>query len=396
MADRLRHALALLAASVLLASVAPVVRAEDEEPAAPAAPADEKPGGDAKPADTIFKDWKEAKKKGVAHAKERAAHWEAQGVKGKDLLWLGLMWNRGQDYAKAAKAIEESISAADITDKNKETARWTLIEVYARQKDWPKMVATAEKFRAEHPTSGLATGTWIEEGRGRRMTGEREKAVAAFTKAAEDNNLTAIFELLDLHLAEGNKEAAAAVLTTFADADIKGKDQYFTYWKDFLSVVGTDAPSIADAKSVGKGEGFTSFKGKPTVLYFWHMQVTNPENRLGNLLRFASLWGDKVQVAAVSTYNKYNPDVTKKEEGMTEEQELDWYRQFAEKIVGRSMPPAIVVPTATIPALKLKWEGTKLLIDAEGKFRYARTFENAPYGWDWTALELATKAAAGS
>ena len=34
--------------------------------------------------------------------------------------------------------------------------------------------------------------------------------------------------------------------------------------------------------------------------------------------------------------------------------------------------------------------------DKDGKYRYARTFENAPYGWDWTAVELATKKLLGS
>jgi len=387
----------LLLLPLLLATSARPSRAEDEEPPAPDAKGGEEKGGEAKgepkKGDTIFKDWKEVKKKGIAYAKERAEHWEATGVKGKDLVWLGLMWDRAQNAAKAAKALEESLSAPDITDKNKELARWNLILVSGKARDWAKMASAAETFRAEHATSGTAAGTWVEEGRARRMLGEKDKAIAAFEKGAENTQLTAILELLDLHLAEGDVDAASKVLTTYADVDIKGKETYFAYWKDFLSLVGKDAPSLAEAKVV---KGAAPTKGKPVVLYYWHMQITAPEGKLGQVSKFASAYGDRVQVAAVGTFNKYNPDTTKKEEGMTEDQELDWYKQFGEKIIGRSMPDAIVVPKETIEGLKMKFEGTKVVLDKDGKYRYARTFENAPYGWDWTAVELATKKLLGS
>jgi hypothetical protein len=377
-----------LAAAALLSLAVPAVRAEDEEPAAPT--------GKTKP-ETIFKDWKDKVKKGNRTlARERATYWEGQGVKGKDLLWLGFMWKHAQDYAKAAAAMEGSLVAPDITDKNKEVARFTLIDVYGLLGDWPKVIATTEKFRSEFATSSNRLPTVIEEGRARRMAGEDSMAVALFTQAADENDLDGILELVDLHMAAGDKAAAEAVLAKYAEADIKGKDQYFGYYRDFLSVVGTPAPSIADAKSITKVAGPSSFEGKPTLLYYWHMQITNPEYRLGRANRLANAYGDRVQVAAVSTYEKYNPETSKKDPSMTEEQELGLYRQFAETIVGNSMPAGVVVPVATKEALKIRFELTKLVIDKDGKFRYVRPFEIAKYGWDWLATELAVKKLLGT
>jgi hypothetical protein len=383
----------LLPALLALAFLpSPYARAEDEEPPTPKEDGKDKEKP-AKP-QTIFKDWKEVKKKGVAHAKERAAHWEAQGVKGKDLLWLGLMWDRGQEFAKSAAAIEESLKATDITDANKEVARVTLIKVYGWMRDWPKMAAAAATFREQFPVSGASSGTYVDEGRAHRMAGDKAKAIATFTQGAEANELSAILELVDLHMADGEVDAAKAVLAKYAEADIKGKEQYFAYLGDFLSVVGTKAP-FDGAKAV-KGDVTTLEGGKPTLVYFWHMQVTNPEARLGQVTKFANAYGEQVSVAAIASYNQYNPETSKKDDTMTEEQELDWYKKFAETIVGRTMPPATVVPKATLDGLKLKFEGTKLLIDKEGKFRYARIFEIAPYAFDWQATELAVKKALGS
>jgi tetratricopeptide (TPR) repeat protein len=379
-----------------------LARAEEEEPAKEP-PAESGAKGkeapkEAPPEATIAADWKKhiKNKMGIGRTKDRAAYWEQKGTKGKDLFWLGLIWDRGQDYPKSIAALEAAFQAPDLNEKNKEFGRQEIIKIYAKAKEWAKVASSAEAFRNEFSASSVAMASWVHQGRAYRMLGEKDKAVAAFTQAADANELDGILELVDLHLAEGDPAAAKATLAKYAEADIKGKEATFAYWNEFVAAVGTEAPSIEGAKSVGKGDAPTSLKGKPTVLYFWHMQFTNPEARLRNATNLARVHGEQVQVAGISTYNKYNPDTSKKEEGMTEEQELEWYGKFRDIVVKGDMPPAIVVPVATKDAFKLKHEGAKLLVDKDGKFRYIRTFENAPYSWDWFALDLAVKKALGS
>src|SRR5438445_6153014 len=131
MLGRARRLAPYLLALAPLGFLPPAARADgdSEKPAEP--PKKERPTKD----DTsIFLDWKIIKTRGIANAKERAAYWEGKGTGGKDLVWLGNIWNRGEVYDKATSAWEQflewkppedpaSSKIKDLYEKNREIAR---------------------------------------------------------------------------------------------------------------------------------------------------------------------------------------------------------------------------------------------------------------------------------
>lgn len=359
---------------------------------------------------SIFKDWKLCKARGASHCKTRAGMWAEKGVSGKDLFWLGLMWNRGEAYDKATATLEQFCEwtpapgdekAAKDNAINRETARKELITAYTKLKQYDKAVAAAEKYREDFPEGKATSESWDDQGRAHRLAGDEAKAMDAFTKAAEGNFNKGLMDLVDVHLAAGRIDDARAVFAKFsASAKPEGGDgegpaaapkvnSTVEQLRLFLDVVGTAAPSLEGAVSVGTAEAPKDWS-KPTVLHYWAMTTGNADRRLVRTEAVRRGYGDKVQAAGIATYNKYNPQTLKVEADMSPETEQDWYKKLiADSPTLNLLPAMIVVPKDTITGLKLKYEGQIIVVDAEGKFRYARMTDTTPY--DMSCVDLALK-----
>src|SRR6185503_11952391 len=72
---------------------------------------------------SIFMDWTLVKRGGIANAKARAEFWAAKGVTGKDLNWLGHMWYRGEEFAKAVDAWNQFLEWKPPQDDSKESVK---------------------------------------------------------------------------------------------------------------------------------------------------------------------------------------------------------------------------------------------------------------------------------
>lgn len=400
MASRWSHlALPVLAAVLPLAVAAPrLARAEGEE---------EPPKAKKQETDdtSIFKDWKLCKARGAAHCRGRAEVWAAKGTSGKDLFFLGLMWNRGESYDKAASVLEQFCEwtpapgddkAVTANATNREFARKELIGVYTKLKQYDKAVAAAEKYREDFPGGKAISETWDDQGRAHRLAGDDAKAIDAFTKSAEGKLNKGLMDLVDVHLAAGRIDEAKAAFAKFGAEATDGegapagpKNPTVEQLRLFLDVVGTAAPTLEGAVSVGTAEAPKDWS-KPTVLHYWAMTTGNADRRLVRTEAVRRGYGDKVAAAGIATYNKYNPQTLKVEADMTPETEQDWYKKLiVDSPTLNLLPAMIVVPRETITALKLKYEGQLVLVDAEGKFRYARMTDTTPY--DMSCVDLALK-----
>jgi tetratricopeptide (TPR) repeat protein len=384
---------------------APLARAEDaapEGPAAEPAPAETPKPAKAETDDTsIFKDWKLVKQRGVAHSKKRAEFWAGKGAAGKDLIWLGLMYERGEDYPKAIEALkgyldwkppEGDAKAADTKQKNLELAWKTMILAHTKNRDWPGTIKACETFREEMPGSALTAEMFLYEGRAHRMAGDDAKAIDAFGKAADLKYVKATLDLADVYLCNGDVAGAKSAIARLPMEDAKGRDFLLQHYLAFLDMVGTSAPSLEKAVSVGSGDAPKDWS-KPTVLYFWGMQTANADRRLKRLEDLRRAYSDKIQAAGISKYQKYNPQTMKVEEGMTEEQEQEWLRKLIADSPQR-LPPMIVVPGDLADAMKIKFEGQITLVDKDGKYRYVRLTDMEPY--DIQAVEMAVKKVLGN
>jgi hypothetical protein len=394
---RRASSLSLALASLLLAALAAPVRADDPpaEPKPDAPPtegaAPEKPKEKEKKADhddtSIYKDWKIAKFRGIKNAKDRAAYWEAKGVAGKDLNWLASLWNRGEEYAKAAEAWEKFLEwkpAADATekdkndnDKNRQYARESLISAYLWGAKYPEAVKTAEKFREEFGGASNVGFSWDTQGRALRLAGDTEKALEAFGKAAESKIGKGLFDMIDVYLVDGRVDEARAAIDKYP---LEGMAVAATdRMKAFLALVGNDAPSLEKAVNVSASPDLSiTWKGKATACYLWHMQLSDGVRRMQN---FDAALRDvpNTQTFALATYNKLNPQSQKIEPDMTEEQEVVWYRKLVNDEFPRNIPYAVVVPKEVLEGLGMKGEGQMVVVDAEGKIRWTRTSDQDKY-----------------
>jgi tetratricopeptide (TPR) repeat protein len=397
------HPLALALALAL--PFAPVARAEDAAPEAP--PAEPAPAEGAKPArqetdDTsIFKDWKLVKGRGVAHSKKRAEFWAGKGASGKDLIWLGLMYERGEEYAKAIEALQgyldwtppaDDPKANETKQKNLELAWKTKVLSHTKSRDWAGTVKACQTFREALAESVLTAEMYLYEGRAHRMSGDDAKAIEAFGKAADLKYVKGTLDLADVYLCNGDVAGAKAAIAKLPMDEAKGRDFLLQHYLAFLDLVGTPAPSLEKAVSVGSGDAPKDWS-KPTILYFWGMQTANADRRLKRLEDLRRAYSDKIMAAGLSKYQKYNPQTMKVEDTMTEEQEQDWLRKLIADSPQR-LPPMIVAPVDFADAMKIKFEGQITLVDQEGKFRYVRLTDMEPY--DIQALELAVKKVTGN
>jgi hypothetical protein len=350
-----------------------------------------------------FKDWKEVKQKDSAHAKERAEFWSNKGVEPKQQVWVGFMWLRARDFDKAIEWLEKFLKTAAEDDTNRTPAAFRLIEAARDKGDWPLVVAKAQAFRSMFPAAeaGLIGESFAEEGRAQRMAGDEGKAIEAFRAAAEKAYMGGIVDLMDLHWCNGNIDEAKNVGAIYMAAENvkpQAKEQNLKPMLDFLELVGKKAPALEGVQQVGQGEEVTAFGGKPTVLYYWNIPMGGQEFGFRSLRALARKYEGQIQVAAISTYDKYDPITKKVNPDLSDEDAIKGYKIYMEQVHGSNTPPAIVVPVSVKDALVQTQNTQKTVIDAEGNFRYARLFADAgPVAtYNWRCLEFALKKLLGS
>lgn len=370
---------------------APVVRAED-------APTEEKPKKKETDDASIFMDQKLCMNRGAKHCQTRGEYWEGKGATGKDLMWLGKIWKRAENYPKAIAALEGFLEykppAGDTKlienyATNRETALKFLAEAALDGKEYAKVITASQKLREEYSASKAVPEMWDIEGRAQRLAGDEEKAIEAFTKSAELKHYQGLFDLLDLHMANGNIEAAKASFDKMPKDDSGpgggNRDKFVDQMKAFVDSIGTPVEGLDKAVNVGRGEAPT-FTGKPTLFYYWHLQVNYPDRKLNAMDAIRRGLNGTANVVGVSKYNHYNPEISKIEPDMTAEKEIEWYKKAIENWgIGLS---CIVVPDDVANALSLKLEGQFVITDAEGKLRYIRINQEKPYDRQAVAIAL--------
>ncbi len=395
---RLRTALSVALAFAALPLAAPLARVAFAEDAAPSAepPKPKKPEFDD---ENIFKDWKICSGRGVKHCRERAEYWTKKGTVGKDLVWLGRMLARGEEYAKASAAYEQFLEwkvpagapEKDVTNNtsNRQVARQALIDVYFKARDWAKSIDACEKFRAEWPDNPVSFDTWDDQGRANRMTGDDAKALECFEKGAE-HQFRAFSDIIDLHLCNGDVDKAKAAIAKFGSTFDKQPDK-LNWVKEMVDAIGTVAPSLEGAIAVA-GEPAKTYD-KVTVLVHWSVQSGAVDQKLGKIEMLRRSHSEKMNAIGVATFKHYNMETRKIEAELSEEQEAAMIRKFWEQ-AGERITPCAMVSQGFLDALKIKWDNQTTVVDAEGKLRYARF--NEEKGYDLAALEKVIEKLTGS
>src|SRR6202008_3872009 len=100
-----------------------------------------------------YLDWRLVKQGGIANARRRAEYWEGKGTEGKNLAWVGFMWDRGEVYDKAVASWEkflewkppegdskDAVKDRENNPKNRETVRKQLISAYIWKGDYAAAV----------------------------------------------------------------------------------------------------------------------------------------------------------------------------------------------------------------------------------------------------------------
>lgn len=363
---------------------------------APAAFADEeKPAKVDRDDASAFKDWGFCKNRGVKHNRDRAEYWEKKGVEGKDLQWLGNMWDRGQEHGKAAatwlKFLEWSPppEAQSAYAKNRPVVAAKMPEVLFRAKEWDKSLAAGERFRAEFPDEAKKNAyiAWAIPGHAARMAGDEAKAIALFTEAAQNQSHTAVLDLVDVHLAAGRVDEAKAVLATFGEGATKGVKE-LAWAKDVVGAVGTAQVTLEEAKSVGTTEAPAAFD-RATLMYHWAMQTSSADQATRSLEILRRSVGDGLTVLGVATYKKFDPEAKKVVADLSEERELEFYRRMIADTFITPQPGHVVVPQAWLDRIHLKWDRQVVIVDRQGILRWARLVGEKP--WDYTSMELAAR-----
>jgi len=371
---------------------APAVARAEDPPAEGGSKPEKKDTNDEKP----FDDWKLCKQRGAKHNRDRAEFWTKKGATGKDLQWVGNMWNRALEYGKAAEVFTAFLewkpdqAGESAYQKNRPTVMGNLVEVYFRGKEYAKCIETADKFRAEYPdSSALGQYGWQIPGHAARISGDEAKALEYFGKAAETKFVGGILDVVDVHLAAGRVDDAKAALAKYAEGMEKGGKE-LAWMKEVLDAVGTAQASLDGVRSIGTTEAPTSFT-MTTVMYQWTMQTGGADRSLRELEIMRRSAGE-IAVLGVATYKKYSPILMKVDPEMSEDAEADLYKKMISETFITPQPPHILVPQAWLDGLKMKWDRQIVIVDKEGKLRYARLFQEKP--WDYTAVELAAKALA--
>ena len=372
-----------------------------EEPK-PEEPKKEEPKKERKKFDdaNIFTDWKLVKQGGIRNAGDRARYWESKGAAGKQLEWLGFMWERAEVFDKSVTAWEqfltwkppegdskEAVKERETYAKNRETVAKEIVNSYIWKGDYPAAIKASNAFREEFPNSSGIPESWDWEGMAQRLAGDDAKALAAFGKAAELKHMGGFLDVVDVHIAAGHIDDAKAAFKTY-DPD-EGKAPFLKDVKAFLDLIGTDAPPLAGAVNVGQGTAPTDWKGKVTAAFHWHGQLSNGVNRMKAFDHMVTELGDKAQDIGISSYHKLNTSTDKVEADLTEEKEAEGMRKLIADQFPRDIPAPVMMPKEIVDQLGLKQEGQAVVVDAEGKIRYMRLNDRTKY--DLKAVQLAMK-----
>jgi tetratricopeptide (TPR) repeat protein len=333
--------------------------------------------------DKISQDYlKDVRGHGRAKAKERAEFWEKKGVTGKDLYWLARLWDEGGEDAKAVETYDAFLKVPDGNPKNRASAAFYKIQAYKSLKQWPKVVESADQYRAEFPEGdpGIIAETFDLQGQAWRMQGDRDKAVASFQSASDKKFTDGTFNLVDILLVEGKLDDAKALMKKAIEEAAAGKEKSLKPMAEALEWIGQPAPKLEGAASVGGADAPTDLTGKPTFIYFWNVQSPTLDAAFANATHYQKAWGDSARVLLVSGYDKFNLTTHKKEPDLPPEQEAGYTKQLLQQ--SNIALPAIIVPDALKESLHLGLQnGEKIVIDKAGKFRWIRLAADTLYDW---------------
>jgi tetratricopeptide (TPR) repeat protein len=406
--DGRRFAGPLPAALFLLLAFALPARADD--PPAPDAPPPDAPKEEPKSDEpkkpksddtNIFTDWKKfVKPAGIQNARNRAKYWEDKGTTGKSLMWLGFMWERGEVFDKAAAAWEgflawkppegdskDAVRDREAYGKNRETVSKQIVNAYLWKGDYAAALKGGATYREEFPNSSGIPESWDWEGQAYRLSGDEAKALESFGKAAELKHIGGFLNVVDIHLTNGQIDAAKEAFAKYSPEEAKAP--FLKDVKAFLDKVGTDAPPLSSAVNVGSGTPPTDWKGRVTATIHWHVQLPNVVTRLRSFDKVVTEAGDKAQGLAITKYHKINAETDKKEEDMSEEKEAEGVRKYVAGVLPRDIPAPVVMANAAVAELGLKLDGQIVIVDAEGKLRYMRVNDMKKY--DLKAVGYALK-----
>lgn len=363
--------------------------ADEDEPAEK--PAD-KPGTKPGPVtyDKISQDWlKNVKKNGSAqYARERAEYWVGKGATGKDLYWLGKMWEKAGEHAKAIPCFEAYLKVEGADDKNREGALAAIMDIHVKAEDWPQATAAAENLLKTYPGSKNAPGFQGTLGRIQRQAGNEEKAIEYFTLSAAGLFSPSVLDLVDIHMLHGEIDKAIAVCDKALEGLQKaGVKDVVSDLRAFLGKVGTAAPSPADAVLLTDGEKPASWGPKWTLLFYTPVLMQGLERNLRDLASIKRAWGEVLDAYGVMSYMQYNPFTRKEEPDLTPEKEAEHLKKVVGKESGGSQVLLFTKP-ATV-GLGLSGMGAKVLLDPEGKLKWVRITHQSPY--DWWCVEQALK-----
>ncbi len=335
---------------------------------------------------SISKDFKEATKGGKTLCKERAEFWEKKGVTGKDLYWLARLWDEGGEDDKAIPVYEQYLKLTDLPEKNsKEAAVRKIAEIYFKKRDWANVIEMAHRLRKDWPESQAKAESYDEEGRAQHMLKEKDKAIEAWKTGADFGHVGCIVDLVELYALDGKTEEVNTTLDKYValleqDPAKKRAVTSLQAVKGMLAGIGKPAP-MEGAVAVGRGEAPADWKGKPSVLFYWHLSWGGTDSGLARLAQFEKAQGDKVRVVAVSTFNKYNPTTRKVEEGLAPEEEAKLWRAFIEQAPHGAPSICLVFPAEAKETLHLDQAGQLTVIDSEGVIRYIRAGDPTWYPW---------------
>jgi tetratricopeptide (TPR) repeat protein len=384
------------------------VLADDEEPAGPAAPATGP--------QTIAQEWKKGiKQKNSAYAKERGAYW-AEKVKptDKDSYWLGLIWDKAGEREKAIACFEGYLKVEGGADANREGSMIKIMENQAELQAWDKAIAAGKEMLKSYPASKGAAGTWSSLGRIHRRKGDLDAAVQAFREALALKRATALFDLIDIYLVQGDANKAKAACNEFREVFQKDAVKAnFDMLEAFVGRVGGAAPSLEGsariveaeeaeppADPMGGGEpaepkpapapaASLAYGGKPTFLYHVHHGAVRLDGRLSNLRRLRDELDEKARFLGLLSLKKIDAAAQKEDPTLTPEREQAQMKVYLDKF-GHGLE-ALLVSDATFQALGLRWAGQMIVVDREGKLRWMRLNDENGDGYDWYCAAEALK-----
>jgi tetratricopeptide (TPR) repeat protein len=392
----MRHLPRLLLGLATISCVAlpcPTVRAED---AAPTKDESEKKD-DKNPA----QDLKLTRAYGLAWRKKRAEYWQKKSEEtdfpGRWFFHVGRHWQEAREYEKAVAAFDKFFAYVPPKDDskavadnqvNRKSAMHHLIDIHFRMKQYAKSAETGAKYIEDYPDDGVVVAeVWDLIGQAQRADGTEDKAIASFSKSAEMKYIRGYIDLIDLHVAAGNVDAAKAAIEKYSGELAEKYKDLVAWTKALAEAIGTDAPPLDKAVSVAPSEAPKEWS-QATILYRFGLQTNAADAKLENINSLKLKYSSKCVALGLATYQHYNVYSRKVEPELSKEDELKGFRELLSQSPKR-IPGVIVVEPEFLDALKAKFDNQITIVDEKGKLRYGRANEEKPY--DYVAAEIALK-----